>query len=140
MLFRTLTIIFILMGQLAFAQGRKPAVEDFVGIEVEHPEATPQGTESLFNFEKDIKTFEDQKQQTKLEAKKSSSSSNSVGFSGLLGIIFILSVPSIIWVMIMGHLKNKAQSESASNIEVLENYRRQREVAKKVEEEQRKAS
>ncbi len=140
MLFRSLTIIFILLSQLTFAQGRKPAVEDFVGIEVEHPETTPQGTESLFNFEKEIKTFETQKQDSKLEASKSPSTSSSLGFPAVLGILFILGLPTMIWVMIMGHLKNKAQTESASNIEVLENYRRQRKETRKTEEEQRKAS
>jgi len=137
---QVLTILFLFIAQLSYAQGRKPAVEDFVGIEVEHPEATPQGTEGLFNFEKEIKSFENQKQNPSSNLSASSSKTGPIGFPGLLGIMFILGLPAMIWFMIMGHLKNKAQTESASNIEVLENYRRQKEETKKLEQEQRKAS
>ncbi len=45
MYFRTLAFTLLVLSQVCYAQGRRPAVEDFVGIEVEHPENTPQGTE-----------------------------------------------------------------------------------------------
>lgn len=142
MYFRTLGIMLLLVTQVTFAQGRKPAVEDFVGIEVDHPEGTPQGTESLFNFEKQISKFDPEK----VAADKptiSEATAQSAGPSALtagLTIAFILGLPGIIWFMMMNHLRQKAHVESASNIEVLEKYRRERQEAKKAQDEVKKAA
>jgi hypothetical protein len=142
MYFRTLGFIFLITTQFSFAQGRGPAVEDFVGIDIEHPEGTPQGTEGLFNFEKQIDNFEKIKDRptTKkpttetLEAKEPNSVTTAVA------IAFILGLPCLIWFLMMNHLRQKAQVESAANIEVLEKYRREKQEAKKSVEEIRKAS
>lgn len=142
MSFRTLAFILLIMSPLCFAQGRGPAVEDFVGIEVDHPEATPQGTEGLFNFEKDISKFEENKGKP-LNAGKTQASSENQGPGNIttsIAIAFLVGLPLMIWFLMMNHLRSKAAVESASNIEVLEKYRRQREEAKKSQEEIKKAS
>lgn len=142
MYFRTLGLILLMVSQLSFARGRGPAVEDFVGIEVEHPEGTPQGTEGLFNFEKDIHQFEksktqfDQivKPQEPISTEGPSSSTTSVA------ILFVIGLPGLIWFLMMQHLRQKAQVEGASNIEVLETYRKNRLEAKKAQENLKKVS
>jgi hypothetical protein len=143
MYFRALTISFIFISQLCYSQGRKPAVEDFVGIEIEHPEESPQGTETLFNFEQDMSKFETptkQKTSTGSAQKPMAIQDETVTKTTALAITFFLSLPALIWFIMMKNLKHKAQVASASNIEVLENYRREKEKAKKAEEELKKAS
>ncbi len=142
MYFRALGFTLLVLTQVSFAQGRKPAVEDFVGIEVDHPEATPQGTEVLFNFEKDMDKFEDKKGQPLNSAKTDTSIQNEKPntLTTVFAVSFILGLPALIWFLMMNHLRAKAKVEGASNIEVLENYRRQREEAKKAQEDIRKVS
>jgi hypothetical protein len=50
----TLLLLFILIS-LPSAFARKPAVEDFVGVEPQDYSRTPQGTEVLFDFGNTIK-------------------------------------------------------------------------------------
>jgi hypothetical protein len=143
MSFRILAFILLAISQLGFAQGRGPAVEDFVGIEVDHPEDTPQGTEGLFNFEKDITKFEKNKSKPLNAGKTQQTSIENQGPGNItttIAIAFLVGLPLMIWFLIMNHLRSKAAVESASNIEVLEKYRRQREESKKTKEEIRKAS
>lgn len=143
MSFRTLGFILLIATPLAFAQGRGPAVEDFVGIEVEQAEGTPPGTEGLFNFEKDIDKFEMRKvnasvnTSTKAVTSKSEAPSD---FTSAIGLAFLIGLPGLIWFFMMNNLRQKAHIESASNIEVLEKYRREKQEAKKVEEASNKAA
>ena len=143
MLFQIVSLFILLTTQVSFAQGRGPAVEDFVGIEVEHPEGTPQGTEALFNFEKDMSKFEENKGKP-LNAGKNQDSLNSSespgNFTTTIAIAFIIGLPLMIWFLMMNHLRSKAAADTASNIAVLEQYRKQREETKKSEEEIKKAS
>lgn len=135
MIFRLFALSLMFLSLSCFARGgRAPAVEDFVGIEVEQEAPTPQGTEVLFNFEQDLKSYTTKP----AEAPATSMSSGKTSPTTLFGLVFALGLPLMIWFMIMSHLKKKASMESASNIEVLENYRKQREQKK--EEEIRKAS
>ena len=142
MYFRALVLTLLVFSQAGFAQGRKPAVEDFVGIEVDEKEMAPQGTEGLFNFEKDMDKFEETKGQplnsTKTDTSINTENPNSV--TTVFAVAFILGLPAFIWFLMMNHLRAKAKVEGASNIEVLENYRRQREEAKKAQDEIRKVS
>lgn len=143
MFFRTLGFMLLVVTQVAFAQGRGPAVEDFVGIEIDHPAGTPQGTEGLFNFEKDMDKFEKTKGQAFNSAKTDTSAPAQEGPSPVttaVTVAFILGLPAFIWFMMMNHLRQKAQIESASNIEVLEKYRIARQEAKKAQEEYKKVS
>ena len=132
MYFRTLGFMLLIVTQVNFAYGRKPAVEDFVGIEVDHPEGTPQGTEGLFNFEQDMDKYEIKKIEP-VQIPKTFVDVQSEGPSALtttLAILFIIGLPGMIWFMMMNHLRQKAQIESASNIEVLEKYRQERELVR----------
>lgn len=139
MLFRTLALCFLLFSITSFAVGRKPAVEDFVGIEFEEKQVAPQGTESLYNLEQDIQRIESQPAKPEKEARiGQSQKSESWGMKAVFGISLALGLPLIIWLMVMSHLKKRASIESASNIEVLEKYRRERE--KKSQEKIRKVS
>ena len=141
MSFRTLGFMFLIITQVAFAQGRKPAVEDFVGIEVDQPEGTPQGTEGLFNFEKDIDKFEHTKDSSSGVAPVvNTKTQDPSDLTTALVIAFMLGLPGMIWFFMMSNLRKKAKIESASNIEVLEKYRRERQEAKKAEEAFKKSA
>ena len=141
MSFRTLGFMFLIITQVAFAQGRKPAVEDLVGIEVDQPEGTPQGTEGLFNFEKDIDKFEHTKSSfSGVAPAVNIKTQDSSDLTTVLVIAFMLGLPGMIWFLMMSNLRQKAKIESASNIEVLEKYRRERQEAKKAEEAFKKSA
>lgn len=138
MAFRALTLSFLcLFSTLAFGVGRSPAVEDFVGIEYEEKRVAPQGTESLFNLEQDINRIEAQKRKPKPAVVKAPET-QSWSMSAIFGISIALGLPLMIWFMMMSHLKKKASVESASNIEVLEKYRKERE--QKAQDKIRKVS
>lgn len=138
MLFRSLALCLALYSSVSFAQGRKPAVEDFVGIEVEETKVTPTGTESLYNLQQDINRIEAEKSRQSKRVDVVKETPVSFSPSVLFGISLALFLPMIMWFMVMAHLKKKASLENASNIEVLEKYRRERE--KKGQEETRKVS
>lgn len=139
MAFRVLTLSFLfLISDFSFARGRSPAVEDFVGIEYEEKRVAPQGTESLFNLEQDIHKIQTQKAKPKKVSEIKTQDSNDWGMRTIFGISIALGLPLMIWLLMMSHLKKKASLESASNIEVLEKYRKERE--KKAQEKIRKVS
>ncbi len=140
--FRALGISLLLLTSFTFAQGRKPAVEDFVGIEVEHPKQIPQGTEGLFNFEKDMNKFAHKKGKTEAPsaAAISQSKSTSWGTTTLFGTAIILGLPLLSWLLVINHLRRQAKIESASNIEVLEKYRKERELLRKQDQDFKKVS
>lgn len=125
MLFRTLALAILVFSSAAFAAGRSPAVEDFVGIEMEERQVVPQGTESLFNLEQDIQRLENRPEQKKPTV--SEFLKTPYGPGAVVGIILALGLPLSLWFLVMSHFKRKASLESASNIEVLEKYRQERE-------------
>jgi hypothetical protein len=133
MTLRLVTLLFLTFSLSVFAQGRKPAVEDFVGIEVEHPEETPQGTEALFNFEKEMTHYEQNAHQAPVQ-KIVSTSEQGWGFSHYLGLTLLIGLPIMTWSLVMNHMRKRASFQNASNIEVLEKYRKERELAKKGQE------
>jgi hypothetical protein len=138
MTFRPLALFLVLYSGISFAEGRKPAVEDFVGIEIEESRVAPQGTESLYNLEQDLDKI--QSRRNKPEQTKSNLTEVNKDWSGttLLGITLILGLPLITWYLVMSHFKKKASIDSASNIAVLEKYRKERE--KRSEDTIKKAS
>ena len=141
MYFPSLGLILLLASQLSFAQGRKPAVEDFVGIEIETPQTTPQGTEGLFNFEKDIGEYQKVKDNTaKLVKENPATETTNNNLSATAAVLLILGLPGLMWFLIMNQVIQKAQLESASSIEVLENYRKEKEANKKTQEDYKKVS
>lgn len=141
MYFPSLGLILLLASQLSFAQGRKPAVEDFVGIEIETPQTTPQGTEGLFNFEKDIGEYQKVNDNTaKLAKANPATETTNNNLSATAAVLLILGLPGLMWFLIMNQLRQKAHLESASNIEVLENYRKEKEANKKTQEDYKNVS
>ena len=101
MFLRSLITICLLLTVSASTFARKPAVEDFVGVESEHYKKTPKGTEVLFNFEKQI-----QQSQTQ----DTSNWSNSTWF-GMFALAAFAALPFLMWFSIMG-ISNK---ESEAN-------------------------
>ncbi len=109
LIFLVLAIVLTLSGA---AHARKPAVEDLVGIESETPDVTPEGTEALFNFQVDVKEF-NQKTNTPTQAvvqKKNIPSSQQTNGSwpiaNWLGVLVVLALPFVTWMLTMRHLKN----------------------------------
>lgn len=138
MIFRAVITIILAYSTITLAQARKPAVEDFVGIEVEESKVAPQGTESLYNLEQDLNQIETSKNKPQLKPQKKTQESNSWSGMTLFGITVFLGLPLVVWYLVMSHFKKKASIENASNIAVLEKYRQERE--KKSEENIKKAS
>lgn len=138
MMFRSLAVFFVLFSMGSYAQGRGPAVEDFVGIEVEETKATPHGTESLYNLQQDIQRIEEQKTKPVKREVVSQETPFTLSPSVVFGVSLAFGLPMIVWFLIMAHLKKKASLENASNIEVLEKYRKERE--KKSQDQTRKVS
>jgi hypothetical protein len=127
-----------MISAVSYAQGRKPAVEDFVGIEVEESDVAPQGSEALYNLQQDISKIEDKHKEPAKAPELTKPSEPTVTPTFIFGIALALGLPLTVWFLMMAHLKKKATAESASNIEVLEKYRRDRE--KKSDENIRKVS
>jgi hypothetical protein len=140
-MFRYLTLLILTLSLDAFAVGRKPAVEDFVGIEVDHPETAPQGTEGLFNFEKDMGHFEKNKQTNKFVKKSVAVKKPGISWSlsKVFAILLAVGFPAMVWFIALNNLRKKASLQNAGNIEVLEKYRKERELAKKAEDSQKVA-
>jgi hypothetical protein len=140
--FQALAFVLTLLLTALPVMARGPAVEDFVGIEVDHPEQTPQGTEGLFNFEKEIHQYEAKQKTVPQGARKVASSSpeQSPSPMTIFTIALVCALPVMIWGMMMHNLRQRAKAESASNIEVLEKYRREKEEARKTQEDYRKVS
>ena len=127
----------LIFSQDAKLQDRRPAVEDFVGVELEESKVTPYGDETLFNLEQDVGKI-------KYLNKRNNSSNAATPRKKLidpltfLGISITLSLPFMVWFMVMSHLRKKAHVQNANNIEILEKYRKTRE--KKSEETLKKVS
>lgn len=138
MTFRLLALFLIIYSGITFAEGRKPAVEDFVGIEIEESKVTPQGTESLYNLEQDLDQINTLKNKPVEKKSKISEVNKDWSRATILGITLVLGLPLITWYLVMSHFKKKASIDSASNIAVLEKYRKERE--KKSEDTIKKAS
>jgi hypothetical protein len=128
--FRLLACLFVTFSLSAFANGRAPAVEDFVGIEVEHVQSTPNGSESLYNLESDIQKV--QANGTPV-TKVYKESAPEIGPATVIAGAFFALLPMIVALFMMNKLRRKAGLESASNIEVLEKYRKDREAKKSQE-------
>lgn len=144
MQFRLFIFAVLLFSQTSWGVSRKPAVEDFVGIEVDHPETTPQGAESLVNLEKDIQTIEASAYTVKSVPKKPTfmpeTPAEPWSATNAAALVLLLGLPLFSWLTVMHRLKKRASLESASNVEVLERYRRERELARNREASEKKAS
>ena len=104
-----LLLVFISIN--LYAQGRQPAVEDFVGVEPEGYIPSQKGTEVLFNFNQNIK-IED----TDFE------SGNFFALS-IMGLMLLL--PFGVWLGIRARLPSQPEQDvmDATNVRNLDDYR-----------------
>lgn len=143
MFFQALGLSLLLLSGTCLANGRSPAVEDFVGTEIEESHSLPHGTESLYNLERDISYIDTAKNSSQVKARISQQitpEESPMNSSTFFGIAILLGLPVTTCLMIMHHLRRKAVMESASNIAILERYRQERERTKKQDEDTKKAS
>ncbi|MFP5490773.1 MAG: hypothetical protein ACLGG0_04690 [Bacteriovoracia bacterium] len=122
--FLILAIVLTLTGTHA----RGPAVEDFVGIENQEPDVTPEGTHALFNFQEDVKSYQerpaDQKSNVEIrkapEAKPTTTAtvpSSAWPLSAWFGALVILALPVVTWSLTMRHLKkDEAVADLPDNV------------------------
>lgn len=131
----------LLLLTSSFALARGPAVEDFIGIdELEQTSPNLHGAQLLYNLEQDVSLIaqvEDAPEQT-----SSRSQARPWTTSAIFSLITLLGLPLLAWSFAMNHFRKKAQAESAANIEILENYRKQKMGSEETEqsEEERKVS
>jgi cytoskeletal protein RodZ len=97
------TLFAISVASTAFA--RKPAVEDFVGVETENYKPTTTGTEVMFNFGNHIESH--QKRKAKIRA--------SNGFVSLVVVAFF-ALPFLMWWGITNSL-NSIEEENETSFE-----------------------
>lgn len=113
---------------MSSALARKPAVEDFVGVEPEGYQKTPQGTEVLFDFGSKLQPVEAQ-------TKKNPNLSSKVDIDAFSTFILFAfaTLPFLMWFGINQSIKEaqainstqvppKSASQN-SNVESLESYR-----------------
>lgn len=132
--FQLLTVLVLFFSTNTFAEGRKPAVEDFIGIEIENPETNPQNAGPLFNLEQDLSQIEHADKNPSKYKAPSTPVEKPWSSSTLFAIGFVLALPVFTLMIVLTHLRNKAGQESSSNVQVLEKYRKERELAKKKSE------
>jgi len=140
MLFQVFIIVSSLMLNCEAAPGRAPAVESFVEIEVEQKPERSLGSEVLFNLEQNSNNKKAIKSTAHAETQISAFAS--WNFSTIMGLMIVLGLPLLSWFLVMNHLREKAQEQSASNIEILSKYREEKEhsLNDNKKDEKRKAS
>ena len=128
----------IVNSQIVLARG--PAVEDFVGIEVEEAQRTPHGAELLYNLERDVSLIAKIDAPETQTATTQSYQPKAWTTSAVFTLVTLLALPLLLWSGIMSYFRKKSAQEHASNIEVLENYRKQKGSSEETKEETRKVS
>lgn len=108
-------LFFIAVLTISGGHARGPAVEDFVGIENQEPDVTPEGTQALFNFQEEVETFKQEgprpaaveirKVQTLPQAPAPVTTSTSWPLSTWFGALVVLALPVVTWSLTMRHLK-----------------------------------
>lgn len=108
-------VLFLSLLLLPSAFARKPAVEDFVGVEPESFSRTPQGTEVLFDFGNTVQAFQPETE--------SSLSAFWKEWTPALVLASFIMLPFGMWFAIT-RSANKAQiaAESAENVAKLADY------------------
>ena len=110
------------------ASARKPAVEDFVGIEAEvDPTPTPQGTEALFNFSNEVSDVKPNQIvlrnpahiNTPIPQPISENSSTNFPFAEVIGLLTLLGLPLVSFKI----LRQKSD-EKMAEIKSLSDYRK----------------
>lgn len=120
---RFVSVFFMLLLMSPLAWSRKPAVEDFVGVEPESYRSTPPGTEVLFNFDKKVKQMNRESQPP---------------WYGLGVVILFLTLPFMVWSLLSRQMNaptsNKTSTQNASEngtVHQIDDYRKSEEDSKK---------
>jgi hypothetical protein len=92
-------VLLVCLSSLSFSWARKPAVEDFVGIENQDPEVIPQGTEALFNFDQQLDGHQNNKAVIKKVeyVKTKALEGHEYPIAGILGLLTLLALPVTSW-------------------------------------------
>lgn len=108
-------LFFVVVLTVAGVHARGPAVEDFVGIENQEPDVTPEGTHALFNFQAEVQSFnEGGAKPSSVEIRRVDrpqpapapvSSSSGWPLSTWFGALVVLALPVVTWSLTMRHLK-----------------------------------
>lgn len=109
-----------------FANGRSPAVEDFVGVEPEGYVPAQKGAEVLFNFSQNL-----------TETSQSIMDQNLMIF-GVVALFILLPVG--VWIGISQTMKNKTADSDHSNVHQLNDYRNRRSTDQNNDDDIKKAS
>lgn len=117
-------LFFIVVLTVTGGHARGPAVEDFVGIENQEPDVTPEGTHALFNFQAEVENFkkegprpsavEIRKVETLQQAPAPVTSSTSWPLSTWFGALVVLALPVVTWSLTMRHLKTQPVATQTS--------------------------
>ena len=104
---------------------RGPAVDDFVSVEPLHINTHyPQGTEVLFNFEKNIKSHSQKSNNFRnISSMAQKEYETGFTFTTLLTIFGLMILPFIVWFGVMNKLDSKKKSELELTNDILSNYR-----------------
>lgn len=121
---KSVIYVFVLSAlTLSTASSRGPAVEDFVGVEIEQPDLTPAGTHALFNFEQELteaKTEPSTAQAmiTKTPLRAAAPASETSPWAQWFGIIVILALPVVTWSLTMRHLNQRTEEVLPDNVAI----------------------
>lgn len=121
----SLFLITLLTMSAALANGRAPAVEDFVGVEPEGYQRTPQGTEVLFEFGNTVKSVNTQ---------STTSWTNVTPFAVLVSFLLL---PFVMWAAITRSANNVARSmQKDTNVTVLSDFKKEKEESVNSEDQE----
>lgn len=101
------------------AWARKPAVEDFVGVDVDQPEVVPSGMETLVNFDHEVSNFKPVPTKVVVRPQAQAghpapATSTSHSSTFWFGVAFVLCLPMITWGAMARHLRKREAGLSAS--------------------------
>lgn len=128
-------IIFLAVLLNFKAIARSPAVEDFVGIEVEETKVIPDGSEVFFNLEKDVKNISENSSPQPKGITTSQKESKDIQI--LVLFLAVLSLPAFLWWQMMSKLKKNLSSIEKENVHDLKSFRDQKDKNQDID---RKAS
>ena len=130
-----LLAIFFILSLSTSLYARKPAVEDFVGVETEGYQKTPKGTEVLFNFENQLGSNKFKSNNTNTSGKTDIDAFNIDSFSTVMLFAFA-TLPFLMWFGINQSVKEQKtinstqtppKTQTTAKVESLDDYRKSKE-------------
>lgn len=141
-----LVITALMLALSLTAVARRPAVEDFVGVESETPDVTPTGAETLYNFSQEVQDFQTDGPRVVVRHPRAVSEMPLAAVSSAtplwFGAAFVLCLPMITWLVMARHLKQRearAAAATASNVTDLAARRAEKQAQDSSSDEIKKA-